>query len=127
MDDPLKEKDRVAGISSDHIHSDEMVGLNKAFLGGMGVPKRPKIRFPRKKRGPGRPGKQAVRDYRKLERYRQYTRAMGRYIRERMNEPSFARRIFAVNGEVEEVPRPKTARERRWRKYHKTEPYPWAT
>ena len=121
------EQDRVAGIDPNFIHPDEMVGFNEAFLEGVGVPKRPKIKFPRKKRGPGRPSKQSVRAYRRLEAARRLTNAMGRFVRDKLEEPSFARMVFAVNGKVETRPRPMTRRERGWRKYHKTEPYPWTT
>jgi len=57
-----------------------------------------------------------------------FGKAAGSYIFDRWNEAAFARRIFGPFP-IEEPPKRHrvTARERRWRRYHKTEPFPWET
>jgi hypothetical protein len=74
--------------------------------------------------------KNAKRDFAKRQRrfLRRigFAKAAGNFIFDKMSEASFTRLIFGPFPVEEPKKRRRmTARERRWRRYHKTEPYPW--
>jgi len=64
-----------------------------------------------------------LKTYLKRTRFARYS---ARFIRAKLGEESFARQIFRVDPPLPPEPRfPRTARERRWWKYHPNTFYPW--
>jgi len=105
-----------------------------------GAPVKPKQRRPYRRnlsRNAKKQYRKELNVWRRGQKYRALGKYMGSYIRVKLIEPSFVGLLFDRENEerkyaerlkarsAREALQPKTRREKKWRKYHPTEPYPW--